>query len=1116
MSFTHLQVKSGYSFMDSMITIENLVRKAEQLDFSALALTDHHVLYGVIPFYKACRKRGIKPIIGMTADVSFADGEKEKCILIAKNNDGYKHLLKLSTYIHTEIEAPLSMEELNRFTGGLLCVLPVMDSRLRELLMASSFALAENHLARWQELFDEGDLYLGVQDHGLVNERRLHETIKAFHKSVDIPACAIQDVHYLDEKDAAAYDCLLAVGKGETWQFRITDPEVKQRHLCTAEEMNELFGHFWPELLEETNRIADKCTVMLDFDSSMLPAYPLPDGENAHACLTKLCRDALSRKYETVTKEISERLEFELSVIQTMQFSDYFLIVWDFIAYAKKNGILVGPGRGSAAGSLVAFTLGITNVDPIRYGLLFERFLNPERVSMPDIDVDFSDRRRDEVIQYVADKYGHEHVAQIITFGTYGTRSIIRDLIKTIGVQPEDAHFIMRQIPQHAPESVAYYVNQSEELKTYIKQSEKLKALFAFAVKMEGLPRNKSTHAAGVIISEQPLADNVPLTTGSGDIRVTQYPMNDLEAIGLLKMDFLGLRNLTLLEEIIRSIRFTKGIQLSLDTIPDNDGRTFMLLQKGKTNGVFQFESDGMKQVLTRLKPTSFEDIVAVNALYRPGPMEYIPVYINRKNNKEEVTYPHPDLAPILEKTYGVLVYQEQIMQIAHQIAGLPLGEADILRRAVSKKDETVMAEQKEAFICGCLRNGYTEQVAKEIFLWIVKFSNYGFNRSHAVAYSKIAYQLAYLKTHYPADFFAAMLSSTSGSEKTDQYLKEARALGLEILPPSIHSSYGAYAVEGERIRIGLLQIKGIGMNAVREIIRVRKEKPFKDLFDFCLRVSLKIIGRQQLELLIMAGAFDEIYANRASLLASIEPALEQGELFREFSGERGFAHNLIKLEASYADIEDFGQMKKLADEKELLGVYVSSHPLKNQRKHLRASGYVTVADAETLPGRNNLKIAAVIQEIRTIRTRRGDPMAFMTMGDETGDIEAVIFPEMYRKTGRQLEAEGLIFTRGKVEKRNGRLQWLPLEITPFDETLLKTASDKRLFIRLTKGDPAKALHTLRGIAELYPGDTPVIIHHAESGQTYRLAGAYYIAPAWECMKQIKKQFGEKNVVLKK
>ncbi|TRM12939.1 DNA polymerase III subunit alpha [Lentibacillus cibarius] len=1115
MSFTHLQVRSGYSFMQSTIDIDKLVEKARELQFDALALTDEHVLYGVIPFYKACKRNGIKPIIGMYVTVVYKDDNTDDCILLAKNSQGYKNLVKISTDIQNAQENGITKDRLESLSSDLICILMAMDAKTETLLLNETYDSVKEHLDTLRYMFSRGDFYLGIQDHGLDRERKLNQSVRAFQDFYEIPAVLVNDVRYLNEKDDIAYDCLRFMKSGKKWPLKITDSSVKNRYLRPKAEMDQLFGSYWANAVQATEQIVKKCDVIFDFTKRMLPSYPVPRQMDAHTYLEMICQENVQQMYDDVTAEITKRLTYELEVIQSMQFSDYFLIVWDFIAYAKKQGILVGPGRGSAAGSLVAYVLGITEIDPLENDLLFERFLNPERTSMPDIDIDFSDHRRDEVIDYVRMKYGNDHVAQIITFGTFSARSLVRELIKTIDVDRQDARFILQAIPAQAKYSIVDYVKGSKDLQEYIKQSEKLKALFAVAVKLEGIPKHLSTHAAGVVISDKPLVETVPLTVGANQTQLTQYDMNDLEAIGLLKMDFLGLRNLTLMERVLQTIRYTTGDKITLANIPRADRQTYALLQQGRTNGIFQLESKGMKQVLRQLLPTVFEDIVAVNALYRPGPMEQIPVYIERKHGREQVTYPHPDLEPILNKTYGVLIYQEQIMQIAHQIAGFSMGQADMLRRAVSKKKQQLMDEQRTAFILGCQDNGYPKQIAEEIFEWIVQFSNYGFNRSHAVAYSRISYQLAYLKAHYPVSFFAELLTAAAGQpDKVNMYRKELKTLGISLLPPSINRSFGKYAVETSDIRLGFLSVKGIGNQAIREIIQARKNGNFKSLFDFCLRVSQKVVGRQTLETLIMVGAFDELHDNRASLLASIDHALEQGELFKEFNDQSSLFQDGLHLEESYVEIEDFSVMKKLQDEKDLTGFYISSHPLKKYRRILQQHGYVSISKAKQLTGTRNLYSTAVVQAIKVIRTKRGDPMAFLTVGDETDDIEAVIFPDVYRSVNRWLSEEIIIAFSGKVESRNNQLQWIMDDIQLFEQAEWENKQSTCLFIKLTEDNGTDTLEKIRNITNEFPGNTPIIIYHEKDKTTYQLAPNYWINPADRCLKLFRDYFGINNVVL--
>ncbi|GGA81991.1 DNA polymerase III subunit alpha [Ornithinibacillus halotolerans] len=1115
MSYTHLQVKTGYSFLNSTITIDKLVNRASQLNFNALAITDENVLYGVIPFYKACLAKGIKPIIGMTVTVIDED-VSEHIVLLAKSNHGYKQLTKLSTTIQQNQLDGITKQELFTYLKELVVIVPIQTRPLSGLLENGLYHKVDEYVSTWQSIVPREDFYLGISKFGLEQEEMLASMLRTYQQNNHVQVVAINDVRYLREQDVYAYDCLQAMKNGKEWTPSHTNFMKRNHHLRSSIEMEQVF-HSWPEVVQETINIQEKCTVTFDFDARMIPSYPVPKEKTAHKYLEEICRENIATKYENITNEIKIRLEHELAVIKSMAFSDYFLIVWDFIRFAKENGIMVGPGRGSSAGSIVAYCLGITDVDPMKYNLLFERFLNPERITMPDIDIDFSDIRRDEVITYVREKYGSEHVAQIITFGTFATRSLIRELGKTMAIDSQDITFILRQIPSQNAGTISNILKSSKELTDYVQQSDQLKTLFKVANVLEGLPRHLSTHAAGVVISEAPLVNHVPLTKGTSETALTQYAMTDLESLGLLKMDFLGLRNLTLIERIVKSIQYKENVDFDLKQIPENDPKTFELLQSGKTNGVFQLESDGMKQVLERLKPTSFEDIVAVNALYRPGPMDFIPTYIERKHGKKKTTFLHPDLKPILESTYGVLIYQEQIMQIAHRIAGYSFGEADILRRAVSKKKQDVMDRQQDSFIQGCLRNGYTREIGEEIFTWIVKFSNYGFPKSHAVAYSKISYQLAYLKAHYPKHFYAELLTSIgSQHDKIHSYMKEMKDLGIKIAPPSINNSYGRFSVERDCIRMGLQSIKGVGKQAIAEIIDVRKHGYFKNLFDFCLRVPPKIVNRATIESLILAGAFDETYSNRASLLASIDQAIDSGELFREFTDQPNLFENELELEPSYVDIADFSQIKKLADEKELLGIYVSSHPLVQYRSSLRGNGYVSLQHAKEFE-KKNLKSAAIIQEIKTIRTKRGEQMAFLTLSDETDDMDGVVFPELYRNTRRFIEEEKLIFISGKIESRNGKKQWLLSTIEPFDTSqLLEKTKSERLFIKITDETSNEALPIIQEIANLHPGTTPIIVYHEEQKKTYQLLEAYYIHINRDSLRLLSESFGEKNVVYQK
>lgn len=1102
--FTHLQVRSGYSFFNSTITIEKLVKRAKELEFKAIALTDEEVLYGVIPFYKQCSASGIKPIIGMVVNIPYGD-EFIPTILLAKNNNGYKNLLKIST--QKQLEGTFTESFLKNVSSDLVCIVPTENVKLKQMLIQNQFQQLDKLIHHFLKFFVQEDVYVGIEIYERNHGQLLLELAKQFENEYGYRFVALQDVRYLEEKDALSYECLQAMKFHEKW-----DPLTKKvrhinQYLRSDREMREVFSD-WQNLIDRTEEIADKCNVHFEFDRRLLPSFPVPTNETSSEYLRRLCEEQLPLKYKPVTDEVKARLAYELEVIEKLGFSDYFLIVADFVQYAKEQDIVVGPGRGSAAGSIVSYLLGITSVDPLEYDLLFERFLNPERVTMPDIDIDFSDTRRDEVIEYVRNKYGQDHVAQIITFGTFAARSLLRELMKTMDINDHDQAYVLKHIPVQADKPIQHYVQSSKEFESYIKQSKPLTMLFFIAMKLEGLPRHISTHAAGIVIGKDPLLNEVPLTKGTHDTYLTQFAMNDLEAIGLLKIDILGLRNLSIMERIVQMIYEREGRSININNIPMDDPKTFALLRAGKTNGIFQLESSGMKNVLVNLKPTSLDDIIALNALYRPGPMEQIPTYIKRKHRKEKVTYVHPDLEPILNKTYGVLVYQEQIMQVAHHFAGLSLGEADILRRAVSKKDRRLIEAQRDTFIRGCLKKGYDLEIAEEIFSWILKFSNYGFNKSHSVAYSIIAYQLSYLKANFPTYFFAQLLGSAiNDGSKMNMYVREANDLGIEILPPSINHSYAYFTVEGKHIRVGLMAIKGIGYETVKTIIDARKNKPFRDLFDFCLRVSIK---RNALETLILAGAFDETYDNRASLLASIDQALDRAELFG--GAQSNLFQDELNMRPAYVEIADFTPIQKLRDEKELLDMYVSSHPLKQHRTRLTIEKFLTLQRAKSLTPRTKIKVVAIVEKFKRIHTKRGDSMAFVTLSDETDEMEAVVFPDVFREVNQWLKEEIVISIEGRISVRNNRKQ---LVIDSLQDIDLENLSHRYIFIRLTEANLQNANDNLRSIAQRYPGQMKIIIYNELEKKTYKLGQDFMINGHNESIELLQKYFGKENVVVK-
>src|SRR5690625_2146219 len=1110
--FTHLQLQTGYNFFNRTITIKKLINRAKHLNMEALALTDEGVLYGAIEFYQACRNEGIHPIIGMTMPLYLHPGVDKKIpvVLLAKNNIGYQHLMQISTIYQTEGDCDI--EKITSFAQNLICIIPSEPNAIEEKIISHGHEVLKEWLPPLLNAFHKEDIFLGVANRTVRDESVIEAAI-VFTNEIGIEAVAMQDVRYLEEKDVISYDCLQAMKSGEKWQGYTNRPGFQQRHFASVREMENKFSA-WPSLIKNISLITALCNVKLDFNRQLMPAFPVPQNKTASSYLQELTETALTDKYTNNAQEASERLQYELEVIQQLEFSDYFLIVSDFVQFAKNNGIATGPGRGSAAGSIVAYLLGITNVDPLKYGLLFERFLNPERVTMHDIDIDFSDVRRSEVIAYVRDKYGSSHVAQIITFGTFLARSILRELMKTMDIDYRDQAYILKHLSQQKNENIIEMIERSDSFREYIKQSEQLKLLFQVALKLEGLPRHMSTHAAGIVIGKQSLMEDVPLIPGPQDTYLTQYAMNDLESIGLLKIDMLGLRNLSLMERIVKTVEKREHIKLEPEQFPINDAATFKLLQSGLTNGIFQLESNGMKRVLKNLKPDTLEDIVAVNALYRPGPMKQIQVYIDRKQGREAVTYPHSDLEPILSPTYGVLVYQEQIMQVAHQFAGLSLGEADILRRAISEKNHQLINEQKERFLEGCKNKGYSISIGEEIFSWIEKFADYGFNKSHSVAYSKIGYQLSYLKTHYTAAFFANFLKNMVNDNHFSTYIKEANQMGIDVLRPDINRSFAYFTVENEsQIRLGFLAVKGIGYETAKQIVDKRASGRFSDVFDFCLRVDIK---RSSLETLILAGFFDSTYDNRASVLASLDQAYARAELFGDLH-EGDLFKDELKMAPAYTNIEDFSLMQRLRDEKELLQMYISNHPIQAYRQKLSLLGYTTLAKVKKLPKYSKSKLIVILERVKKIHTKRGESMAFITVSDESGEIEAVVFPALYREVNPILNESQIIYVEGKVSYHDNAIQITVDNISSADLEVITNNVPSFIYIKVTKEKHQKeVLSFLKNVANDNPRETMIILFNESEKKTFKLTDDYHVKYSEAVLKELKSYFGNKNVVFSK
>ena len=1119
-SFIHLHVYSAFSLLTSTASVEQLVRDARAKGYKALALTDRNVMYGAVSFYKECLKQSIKPIMGLTVDVisEEREGEAYPLVLLAKNQTGFHHLLKITSSVQTKSLKGIPIKWLKHYSEGLIALTPGIEGEIECALLNGEDEKAARVLNLYQQLFGSDSFYMSLQNHQISIERSLNQKLIDFSNNHRVELVATNQVFYLQQEDSFAHECLLSIKNGDTLQDQERQQlDSDQFYLKTPNEMTELFADL-PNALENTLKIAESCNVMMEFHKSKLPKFPTEGHQSPENLLEELCWKGFNERIKNQDEEAKKRLKYELSIIHKMKFSDYFLIVWDFMKFAREAGILTGPGRGSAAGSLVAYTLYITDVDPIEHELLFERFLNPERISMPDIDIDFPDHRRDEVIQYVVKKYGQLHVAQIMTFGTLAAKASLRDVGRVFGLNTKELDQLSRMVPSKLGITLKEAYQESSGLKDYINKSSEHRRLFETAIKLEGLPRHISTHAAGVVISEQPLVEVIPIQNGHDQIYLTQYSMEYLEELGLLKIDFLGLRNLSLIESILKSIFRKTGTKLDIKTIPMDDPFTYQLISSGQTTGVFQLESEGMRNVLKRLQPNRFEDVVAVNALYRPGPMDNIPHFINRKHGREKVVYPHPNLESILENTYGVIVYQEQIMQIAATMAGFTLGEADLLRRAVSKKQKEVLDRERAHFITGAEQKGYERGTANQIYDLIVRFANYGFNRSHAVAYSFIAYQLAYLKAHYPVHFMASILTSASGNEgKVAQYIRELSQMKVAILPPSINRSGYTFLAEMDAIRFSLSAIKGVGVATLKEIFSARKTKKFVDLFDFCLRVSSKTVNRKTIEALIYSGAFDEFGEDRAILLASLDVALEHAQLVRPIEGEQGdlFSNVEFNIRPKYMVAEPIQEEDKLRLEKEVLGFYLSNHPVSIYEKFLSQLNITFLY--EFVPPKNYGKVAVYIGEMKKIRTKKGEQMAFFTISDQTGEMEAVVFPNILKKMATILQKGNILVVEGKIEERQGKSQFIVQKGQDIKDAIISTPANKsKLYIKIPiEKETVEHLQSLKEVIRKYPGTISVILYYESTKKGIYLEKPLLIDPSEQCLEELIKMIGNDNVFLK-
>lgn len=1004
--FGHLQVYSGYSFQQSTILIKDLVLAAKEKHLDALALTDKNNMFGAMEFSEACLQNGIKPILGMEASV-LIDDQIYPFILLAIDDQGYFDLVHICCEVNLSSDRAIALDQLAFYHEHLYVISGLEDGIVERHVAKEMEDEAIKYMRLFQKIFHD-HYYIMLQNHHLKMQEKGNERMMSLARYVKVKVICSNEVRYLKKQDALAVDLLQASAQGITLDAQY-QPLTQEKYLKDEKEMERLFP---PEIIEETRHVCTTCKATIPLNEKYLPTYPVPHQGKAVDYLRSLCHVGLKKRFQNqeIPVTYQKRLLYELKIIHEMGFDDYFLIVWDYVRWAKVQKIQVGPGRGSAAGSLVAYVLGITNIDPLRYDLLFERFLNPERVSMPDIDIDFQDDRRDEVIRYVIDKYGKDHAAQIVTFNTYGPRVAMKEMGKVMGVPLPRLELIAKMIPTSPKnkKTITQMYQSSAQFQSLINQDQRLKKIVGATSIIEHLPRNISTHAAGVILSKRILHEVVPLVVGPTSTLMCQYSKDYIETAGFLKMDFLALKNLTMLDYICKDIEQNQKIKIVLNEIPLDDQNTYRLISKADTFGVFQLESYGMRHLLRQMKPYCFDDIVAAIALFRPGPMENIPTYLKRRSYQEKVVYPLKELEPILKSTYGIMVYQEQMMQVAQKMAGFSLAKADILRKATSKKETELMHSMKEEFIAGCLKNGFSQEKAEEVFGLIEKFADYGFNKSHSVAYAYVAYQLAYLKANYPLYFFASILSNELSSENTKVHcIQECKAYHVRILPPSVNQSQARFMVEEGHIRYSLLAIKNVGYAGYKAIIEERQKGLFKDIYDFMMRMENSHLSKKMLESLVDAGALDEFGLSRQTILKNLDAIRDYGHL----------KENLGIEEKPVLTIYQDQLEEKLNREKAVLGVYLSMHPLELKKQKIKVS-YVNVSSLDEYVHRT-VNVVVQLQRVKNITDRKGQEMCFIEAMDETGSLDGVVFASRYKDIGMMLKKGNICLIQGKVDMKD-------------------------------------------------------------------------------------------------
>ena len=1151
MQFVHLHNHTHYSLLDGASTVQSLVNAAVAHKMTAVALTDHGVLFGAIEFYKRAMKAGIKPIIGCEAYIVTKGSRFEKkvdsnrlsrgegrgiynhIVLLAKNAIGYKNLSRLCTIGHTEgfyFKPRIDVEVLTNYHEGIIATSACQSGIVNEQLVNGNDQEALEYASIYKNIFGE-DFYLEIQNHGLQNEEMILAGAPKIARELGIKLVATNDCHYILQEHAVPHNIMLYIPEASSTSvsdYQTMRYKTDQLYFKSSAEMIALFKEY-PEAIQSTVEIADKCNLQIELKKNYMPAFPIPPESgiaDPNEYFERLVRKNIPKRYETVTPEIEERVVHEIHVIKKMGYAGYFLIVQDFINAARDMGVRVGPGRGSAAGSIVSYALGITDIDPLKYDLLFERFLNPDRVSMPDIDIDFADNKRERVIDYVKNKYGEKSVAQIVTFGTMSARAALKDVGRVLGIQLSVIDSITKQIPvvQGKVTPIEEALKTVPDLK-WVNQSsdEKIKLLIETAKVLEGMNRNLSTHAAGVVIAPGDISDYVPMYKTPQTDYMTQYNMKDLEDAGLLKMDFLGLRTLTVIDDALKMIELVHHVKLDIDRIPEDDEKTLELFTRGQTVALFQFESTGMQDYLRKLKPTSIHDLVAMNALYRPGPMGNIPDFIDRKNGKQKISYLHPKLEPILRETYGIIVYQEQVIKIASEIGGLSLAQADLLRRAMGKKDKELMAKQKKEFVESAVVKQVDRKIAAEIYDLIEKFASYGFNKSHSVAYSVLAYQTAYLKAHYSAEYMAATLSSEmNNTDKIVVLIDECRKLGIDVMPPDVNESDVSFIVTPKGIRFGLSAIKNVGTGAVEQIVKARNEQGrFKDIFDFCVRVDLRLANKKTIEGLIQAGAFDSLHHNRAQIFSNVEAAIAYGQDL-QVQIEKGQS-NLFDLGGAritnrpmFRNIAEWPETEKLSREKAVLGFYVSGHPLKKYRDEIEGLSTATLGDAASVKSNSMLRVCGIISDIKKKIDKRNRTMAFVTIEDFTGKADCIVFADAFQKYAELLKLGSIVMMIGKNDGNEEAIKVMVNEIIGIDEVRKKYA--KRVVINInldtTKENDVFELVTL---IEHNQGKCQCLLNLVGSGlenNSIYLARKYTVDPNRQFMDVVRKLFGHETVRL--